>query len=250
MSSHFSFMFKQRLLKFLKNIIIILFLGITNFSHSQIYEIGYITGKSNFIGDIGETKFVNPLYNNISKDWISGISFKWNRSPRHSYRLTYIYTDLAANDLNSNDPRRIERGYFFRTPLSEFSIGMDFNFIDFDLHQPYNIITPYISTGIIHSKFKEQKLIEGIITRQDFSEITIGIPIILGIKYRFLNNFILSVETGARYTFTDKIDGNNYTDEIINYNFGNTNNNDWYMFTIMNISYTFGRNPCYCNIGK
>ena len=219
-------------------------------THSQIYEIGYITGKSNFIGDVGETTFVNPIYNKIGNDWINGISLKWNRSSRHSYRFTYMVTDLAARDIESNDPRRIERGYSFRTPLSEFSFGMDFTMLDFDLHEPYNIFTPYVSTGIIHSKFKKQVLEIDEINSYNKFDSTFGIPIILGIKYRFLNNFIVSFEFGARYTFTDKIDGNVYNDELISYNFGNINNNDWYMFSIMNISYTFGRNPCYCNIGK
>jgi hypothetical protein len=73
---------------------------------------------------------------------------------------------------------------------------------------------------------------------------------ILGLKYRFYDNYILSIELGARYTFSDKIDGNNVSDDYLNYNFGNINNNDWYMFTKINLTYTFGRNPCYCNIGK
>ena len=70
----------------------------------------------------------------------------------------------------------------------------------------------------------------------------------IGAKYRVENSFILSFEIGARYKFTDKIDGNILNSEEISYNFGNINNNDWYMFTGINITYTFGRKPCYCNI--
>lgn len=243
-------MLKMRLFLKLNCLVFFVFVFISTSSYSQIYEIGYITGKSNFIGDVGETTFINPVYNKIGNDWLNGISIKWNRSTRHSYRFTFISTDLAGNDFNSSDPRRIERGYNFRTPLKEFSLGMDFTMLDFDLHEPYNIFTPYISTGIIHSKFKKQVLEGNNINAYNISKVTFGIPIILGVKYRFLNNFILSFEFGARYTFTDKIDGNNYNDELISYNFGNINNNDWYMFSIMNVSYTFGRNPCYCNIGK
>ena len=35
----------------------------------------------------------------------------------------------------------------------------------------------------------------------------------------------------SRYTFTDKIDGNNISNDDLNYNFGNINNDDWYMFS-------------------
>ena len=213
-------------------------------SFSQIYELGVSYGKSNFIGDVGNTKFINPI-----DDAFGGI-FKWNRSPRHSYRLSYIRSKLSANDLDSEDPRRIERGYYFETPIDEFLLGMEFNFFDFDLHESDVAFSPYIFSGISYTSFKDQLLINSAINSSENKNSTFGIPMILGIKYRFYDNYILSIEIGARYTFSDKIDGNNVSNDYLNYNFGNINNNDWYMFTKINLTYTFGRNPCYCNIGK
>jgi hypothetical protein len=235
-------------LDFLKKITLIIFILKSGILTSQIYEVGYITGKSNFIGDVGETTFINPLYNKIDRDWINGISFKWNRSPRHAYRLTFIKTNLAANDLNAKDPRRIERGYNFRTPLSEISLGLEFNMLEYNLHEYSNLFTPYFYTGIIHSKYNKQILQNGVINKLPKKNTTLGIPLVVGIKYRFFENFIISFEAGARYTFTDNIDGNIISNSEIGYDFGNINNNDWYMFSIMNLSYTFGRKPCYCNI--
>ena len=225
------------------NKIIVIFF-FTQISFSQIYELGVSYGKSNFIGDIGNTRFINPI-----DDAFGGI-FKWNRSPRHSYRLSYIRSKLSANDLESSDPRRIERGYYFETPIDEFLLGMEFNFFDFDLHDYDILFSPYIFSGISYTKFKDQLLINNSINSSENKNSTFGIPMILGIKYRFYDNYILSIEIGARYTFSDKIDGNNVSDDYLNYNFGNINNNDWYMFTKINLTYTFGRNPCYCNIGK
>jgi hypothetical protein len=51
---------------------------------------------------------------------------------------------------------------------------------------------------------------------------------------------VLALETGARYTLTDNIDGS------FNQKFGNINNNDWYVFTGATLTYTFGTKPCYC----
>ena len=124
-------MFKTKTLNIrsYKIIIIILF---TQLSFSQIYEAGVIYGKSNFIGDVGNTVFINP------QEDLFGAVFKWNRSPRHSYRISYIRTKLSPDDLKSDDPRRLERGYHFETPLSELSIGMEFNFFgrSFSLDPP------------------------------------------------------------------------------------------------------------------
>jgi len=232
----------------LKKITIITAFLVSNVTIAQIYEIGYITGKSNFIGDVGETTFINPINNEIGDNWINGISLKWNRSPRHSYKMTIINTNLGANDLNSKDPRRIERGYNFKTPLTEISLGLEFNMLEFNLHEYSNLFTPYFYTGVIYSKYDKQILQNGNINRISKKSTTLGIPLVVGIKYRFFENFIISFEAGARYTFTDNIDGNILSTEEIEYNFGNINNNDWYMFSIMNLSYTFGRKPCYCNI--
>ena len=73
---------------------------------------------------------------------------------------------------------------------------------------------------------------------------------VVGLKHRLFESLILSFEIGARYALTDKIDGNSISIDDLSYNFGNINNNDWYMFSNFSLTYTFGRNPCYCNIGK
>ena len=71
---------------------------------------------------------------------------------------------------------------------------------------------------------------------------------VLGVKTTFLDNFILGFEIGARYTFTDELDGSVPDAEYRQqFSFGNTNSNDWYVFSGFTITYTFGVKPCYCN---
>ena len=112
----------------LKFILLILIINY-QFSFSQIYEVGGIFGGTNFIGDVGDTKFINP-----NESAFGGI-VKWNRSPRHAYRISFISSNLTANDLDSNDPRRNERGYNFSSNIKEISTGMEFNFFDYNLHE-------------------------------------------------------------------------------------------------------------------
>ena len=226
--------------------LIIILLLTVQFSLAQIYEVGLFLGKSNFIGDVGETTFINPIYNEVADDWIKGISLKWNRSPRHSYRFSFISGKLAANDLVSKDPRRAERGYNFSTPISELSLGMEFNFLDYNLHEAGIKYTPYIFTGLTYAKFDKLALQNNAIMILDGKNSYYGIPFILGFKYRVLEHFIISGEVGSRFMFTDNIDGSIARDEEYT-SFGNINNNDWYMFSLINLSYTFGRKPCYCN---
>ena len=99
-------------------------------------------------------------------------------------------------------------------------------------------------TGLSYSKFDEIMLqVDNLISINKKNK-SFGIPMIIGLKARFLEKFIFSIEGGARYVFSDDIDGNS----SFNHNFGNINNNDWYFFSSLGISYTFGRRPCYCNI--
>ena len=80
------------------------------------------------------------------------------------------------------------------------------------------------------------------------SSFAIGIPIVLGFKKTVTDRVIIAVEVGARYIFSDEIDGSE--PDAIEYEilrFGNFNNNDWYVFSGLTLTYTFGRKPCYCN---
>ncbi|WP_194766916.1 DUF6089 family protein [Tamlana sp. I1] len=212
-------------------------------SYSQINELGVFVGASNFIGDIGATDYIAP--NQLA---IGGI-YKWNRSKRHSYRASIIYTDLKGYDSESDDPRRIQRDYEFSTELIELSAGMEFTFTDFDLHAGNKIGAPYIYSGITAGYYDNSYFNSaGIQTPEETSSWAFGIPMALGFKSNFLGNIIVGIEVGARYTFTDKLDGSIPNSKALQeqHKIGNINNNDWYMFTGITLTYTFGENPCYC----
>ncbi|MGL5112123.1 MAG: DUF6089 family protein, partial [Flavobacterium sp.] len=69
-------------------------------SHAQIHEIGIFAGGSNYVGDIGPTTYIAP------NKMALGVLYKWNKSPRHAYRFSYIQSEIYANDLNSKEQSR------------------------------------------------------------------------------------------------------------------------------------------------
>ena len=224
-------------------IFIITVLGST-FCHSQIHEIGVFAGGSNFIGDIGSSKYISP-----NQPAFGGI-YKWNRSPRHSFRFSFIFSDLEGIDADSDDPRRKERDYSFNNGILELSAGIEFTFLDFNLHEGGNKSTPYLFTGVTASSYDNYYFNNiGERLSENTSSIAYGIPMVLGFKTTLTEKFIFAIEIGARYTFTDELDGSVPEGDwlIDNYSIGNTNNNDWYVFTGATLTYTFGRKPCYCD---
>jgi len=210
---------------------------------AQIYEVGVFLGGSNFIGDVGATNYISPSQTAF------GAIVKWNRSPRHSFRASVIFSELEGIDKKSDDPRRIERGYEFRNNIMEISAGMEFTFFDFNLHTTGIKATPYLYSGISFTNYDNYFFNQaGEQTTENANSWALGIPMVLGYKVNITNHLILAGEIGARYTFSDELDGSVPSENSNEqFSFGNTNSNDWYVFTGITLTYTFGRRPCYCN---
>jgi hypothetical protein len=208
-------------------------------THAQIHEIGVFLGGSNFIGDIGNTTYIKP------NEPAFGILYKWNKSPRHSYRFSYTQSQISGDDKGSKEQGRQNRGYSFTNNLKELSAGLEFNFFDFNLHDYKTKITPYVYSGLNFIYF-DGKYLNSNVIKSNGNSTSIAIPIALGLKSNISENFILAVEVRANYCFTDNIDGSNPSDESLP-KFGNINNNDWYVFSGVTLTYTFGEKPCYCS---
>jgi hypothetical protein len=223
--------------RFLLNIIGILFC-ITSFG--QIHELGVFVGGSNYMGDVGKSDYLAP------DDLAIGILYKWNKSTRHSWRFSYAQTSISAKDVESKAPNRNLRGFEIKNNIKEFSAGLEFNFFDFDLHQSDFVFSPYVYSGISTFVYNETFIINKE-SKIDYQDYTFAIPMVVGIKAKIANSLVLGLETGARYTFTDNLDGSNPKNEKFEpLKFGNLNNKDWYVFTGFTLTYTFGKNPCFC----
>ena len=226
----------------MKKSLVLLFLVLSSqISIAQIHEIGAFLGGSNYIGDVGKTNFVDP--NKIA----IGILYKWNKSPRHSYRFSYTQSTITANDADSEVRGRKLRGYQFENSIKEFSAGLEFNFFDFNLHEALKMkTTPYVYSGISYFIYNELYVINGE-TKKDYQEGEIAIPIVVGIKSKLTEKLIIGFEVGARYTLTDNLDGSLPKNQNLEpLKFGNINSNDWYVFSGFTLTFTFGNKPCYC----
>lgn len=213
-------------------IIIVLLIFCTKSVSAQIFETGVFLGGSNLISDVGDDQHINP--NRLA---IGGI-IKWNRSPRYSYRASFIYSRVSANDVDSDIRQRRQRGFAFKNTIKEASAGMEFNFFEFDLHTYGFTHTPYVYSGLSFFQYGTR----------DGDDEDFAIPLVAGYKVKLNERFILAAELGFRWTFTDNIDLSNPNDNdtFDGENFGNVKSNDWFVFTGFTLTYTFGKRPCYC----
>lgn len=220
-------------------VILFFILGASS-AQAQIHEIGVFLGGANYIGDVGSMKHIAP------KGPAFGAVYKWNRSPRHSWRFSLVHGEFSAKDADSKTPARKARGLEFENNITEFSAGMEFDFFDFNLHESEPKITPFIYSGLSYALYRGLFFV-GDEARYDSTHGTLAIPITLGIKGRILPHLVLAVESGARFTLADDLDGSNPTnDNLANQRFGNLKSKDWYVFTGVTLTYTFGNKPCFC----
>ena len=227
-------------------LLVILLSAISTASFSQIHEVGVYFGGANAIADVGPVQYINP------KDLAVGAIYKWNKSKRHSWRFSAIYAEVRGADEDSHDSRRKLRGYDFENSIKELTAGLEFTFLEFDLHdirQSFVKTTPYLFTGLTYLNYNALAITpEGNIEEYN-SHNTLAIPMTIGVKTSLNRRIILAFEFTAKYTFTDDLDGSNPVrdkEEFESLKFGNINSKDWYVFTGFTLTYTFGKNPCFC----
>ncbi|MEW2920092.1 DUF6089 family protein [Muricauda sp. ANG21] len=206
---------------------------------AQTYEIGVFAGGANMIGDVGRTNYILP-----SGPAFGGI-FKWNKSKRYAWRASVLYGDVTADDTKSHMQSRQQRGYIVDNSILEASLGLEFNFVEYNLHKLGPAFTPYLYTGFTY--FRYDFMYFDALQVQDINqkEGSFAIPMTVGAKYRLNQFLILGAEIGARYTFTDNLDASNPEgSNFEQFRFGNILSDDWYVFTGFTLTYTFGRKPC------
>jgi hypothetical protein len=226
----------------MNRLILFFLLLIATTGTAQIHEIGVFGGGSNFVGDVGETTYINP------NEFAFGLVYKWNRSPRHAWRASASIAKITADDDRSKDASRQQRNFDFENTVKEIAVGLEFNFFEFDLHQLEQQFTPYVFLGLAYTQYDGLFYKEPNKPISDASHGTLSVPFALGVKTNLTERLILGFEVAPRYTFADDVDGSFPTnDGLKQLRFGNINSNDWYVFTGFTLTYTFGKKPCFCD---
>ncbi len=246
----------------MKAVFLIIILFLSSLLFAQRYEIGLFLGGANAIADVGNEAYLAP------KTIAIGGFLKRNLNERYSIRLSGNFSRLRMEDKDSKSKYRRNRKLTRGNHIGEGALIFEFNFFDFNgEHQ--HAQTPYLFIGIGGMYYKKNDFAitpngsQYPITRRTSYNFSPTIPFGLGYRYKFNYNWVISAEAGFRTTFTDNLDRGDPS--VVFHNsitpsqkqriksrhpqirkIGNLNSNDWYVFTGITFSYTFGRKPCYC----
>ena len=198
---------------------------------SQSKEFGGGLASFNYTGDLIRT------YDVTNQTIAGNLFYVRNFKDGWSAKLNLAAGRIKGSDQNPIDPQAQVRNASFRDFLTEISGQANYEFLDFRSERALVDFTPYLSVG---AGFLLMNRAEKNAT---YSDIQLMIPFGGGIKYSVSPLWTIHFEFSARklfYDYLDNISQQEITDKRnSDFQFGDWNDNDWYYFTGLSLSYTF-----------
>ncbi|MEM7374030.1 MAG: DUF6089 family protein [Bacteroidota bacterium] len=184
------------------------------------FKVGVSAGSTNYLGDLDDDltfRFTKPGF---------GISGSYRMNPFMTARLNFFRGYARATDAVSFNDVRQRRNLSFRTPITEASVHMVFDFIATDRRYNYRPpFVPYVFGGIGIFTFNPQaqlgnrwydlqplgtegqNLVDPLgIYPEQYKLTQFTVPMGTGVRFSLSRRLDLEIETGFRKTFTDYLD--------------------------------------------
>ncbi len=194
-------------------------------------DFGLLIGGSSYFGEINP---VRPFY----KPSIAyGGFFRFNINKRYAFRFSVANMPVQGDPADfpdrvypNPDPGSNPNVSAFSTNLLDVAGQVEFNFLPYITGESKSVSSTYIAGGLGFASF---------------GSYTMTIPFALGAKVNLGERLSAGGELGFRKTFTDELD--DYRNPV-----GKTllNNNDWYSFFGLFISYKFVKFAAECPVYK
>lgn len=247
---------------------------------SQSTELGLMLGFSSYKGDITEsmfdTRFFHPaaglmLRRSFTNHWAGKLSFNLGR--------------ISGDDARMDDEFKVNRNLMFRSAIWEASGQLEFNFFPYQTANMQTRGTPFVFIGVSVYHFQpkaelgdEWHKLQPLATegqgtsaypgRKEYKLTQVSVPFGGGFKFRVARRVGITIDGGARRTFTDYLDDVSTTyvskDVLIaekgviaallsdrstalnsdvneDRQRGNASDNDWYFFGGVTVSFTLSK---------
>ncbi len=191
-------------------VFILFFLGSTVSASAQTWELGVTGGAMGYMGDLNQN---HPLQ---LTDPALGFMVKRNFDSYWSLRIAVLQGKIRDDESKSKYQQEIDRNLSFYSPITEGSVGVEFNFFDYGFEYRQSRFTPFLFAGIALTSFNpktdyndstyELKYYKTEGQENEYKTITYSVPFGAGVKYNFGRYFNIVGEIGYRNTSTDYLD--------------------------------------------
>lgn len=193
---------------------------------AQNSEVGACVGTMFYLGELNPSKlFAQPKL-------AAGLVYRYNISPRWAVKADFMFGKVAGSDMQTNNG--YERNLSFTSPITEFSVVAELNFLQLYTSVGKNHFAPYIFAGATvfsfdpmaqykdGTEFELQSLgtegqgLEGM--PKKYSLTHFAIPFGIGLRFNIGRYVSIGAEWSMRYTFTDYLDdvgGKYYDNELL-----------------------------------
>lgn len=213
---------------------IIFLVAVTALFGQRETEVGLYLGVATYQGDLSvgpfNTKEINPAI---------GVVYRKLFTPRIGLRASAIWCRISGNDL---DFGRDDRGLEFSSGLLEFTVNGEWHPMGRARFTNQGFFTrafsPYVSLGAgLTFGGADVDVVsdngEYLPEAQEVSSFFV-LPVNLGLRLDVSESWTITLEAGARATFSDLLDG-----VSINNNNGTDDSKDWYLMGGFTFLYTF-----------
>ena len=183
-------------------------------------DLGFVVGTAYYMGDINPTIPFYPPGLNI------GATYRYNLNARYVIKGEINYLTISANDASSSDTYQKLRNSSFNSKFYDFAAQFEFNFLPLKFVERKVYFSPFVSAGFGAAEMLSSAYVKSIIPI---------FPAALGVRTTLGKKWSVGWQWNMRKTFTDKIDG---VSNLISPSMQTRlNNNDWYFFSGLFLTY-------------
>lgn len=207
-------------------------IGYSTIIQAQFMEFGGGPGFMNYSGDLVRGFDLNTT------TFAGTVFYRMNLSEIVTLRLAIAIGSVKGAE-TPIDPFAQQRDHSFSNSALEFSSVFEYHFLDFKSKNALHRWSPYIYGGF------GMVNISKIPQNSGAGKLQAVLPLGTGLKILIAKKYTIGLETGARKTFFDYLDGISDGDQTIkDYQYGNPNDDDWYFFTNLSFSIILFNIPC------
>jgi hypothetical protein len=221
---------------FIFPVLLALFTCTSAASQEYKYEIGGMAGTSMYMGDANPSNFFTGLNPGAGFVFRSNTNFRW------ALKTHLMWGKISGDTKNTENVFFDHAGYLFSRNFFDMGGQAEFNFLPYSDKYVYlntSRIAPYLLSGLGFTMSTGQRISFGL-------HLSLG----LGVKYKILNRFNVSVEYAVRKLFEDTFDSPDSEgfnlDNPYKINSGTFKNNDGYNTLMLSVTWDFGPNDRKC----
>ncbi len=176
------------------------------------WELGGWGGAAYYFGDLN-TEFILKRPGGLG-----GMTARYNFNERLCSRFSLGFAEVSAYDSDSENPYQQARNLHFRSPITDVTTALEFNFLTFTHGSKAEFFTPYVVGGLSVFYYNPQAQYqgewvdlrplgtEGQFKGEEYYSLSPALMYGVGVKFSLSYVWSLQIEVGGRRAFTDYLD--------------------------------------------